>query len=119
VTAVSPFGAYSETLQSIPLFGKIFSGDRKGIATAMFSMIGPLAEPHVVYMPHASLKAGLKGLAQLAFDVLENMIVAPVRALNGVLNGALNHSTSSFSESPTVDPEDLSETEEESQPVMQ
>ena len=81
--AVSPFGAYSDVLQSIPLFGTIFSGERKGIATAMFRLNGPLKDPQVVYMPKESLKNGLTGLAQLAFDVLKNTILAPVRVLNG------------------------------------
>jgi hypothetical protein len=82
VAAVSPFGAYSDALETIPLFGKIFSGDRAGITTAMFSMIGPLAEPQVVYMPNESLKNGLTGLAQLAFDVLKNIVLMPVDALS-------------------------------------
>ncbi len=83
VAAVSPFGAYSDMLKAIPLFGRIFSGDRKGIATAMFHMIGPLAEPQVTYMPKESLKTGLKGLAQLAFDILKNTVFAPVDSLSG------------------------------------
>jgi hypothetical protein len=115
VTAVSPFGAYSDTLDSIPLFGKIFAGDRNGIATAMFSMIGPLAEPQVIYLPQESLTAGLKGLAQLAFDVLKNTVLAPVRALNG----SLNDSPSSLPESPRSDSTDMSEAEGESQHIRQ
>jgi hypothetical protein len=115
VTAVSPFGAYSDTLDSIPLFGKIFSGDRNGIATAMFRVIGPLADPHVIYLPQESLTAGLKGLAQFAFDVLKNTVLAPVRALNG----SLNDSTSSLPESSSADPKDLSEAEGESQRIVQ
>ncbi len=84
IAAVSPFGAYSNILKSIPLFGTIFSGDRKGIATAMFSLIGPLKDPLVTYMPKESLKNGLTGLAQLAFDVLKNTVLAPVKVLDGV-----------------------------------
>ncbi|MDX2348598.1 MAG: AsmA-like C-terminal region-containing protein [Nitrospirota bacterium] len=83
VAAVSPFGAYSDALETIPLFGKIFSGDRAGITTAMFSMIGPLADPQIFYMPNESLKKGLTGLAQLAFDVLKNIVLMPVDALSG------------------------------------
>ena len=82
VVAVSPFGAYSEALKAIPLFGTILSGDRHGIATALFSFQGPFKEPQVVYMPTESLKSGLTGLAQLAFDVLKNTVLAPVGALN-------------------------------------
>ena len=115
VTVVSPFGAYSDTLDSIPLFGKIFSGDRQGIATAMFRVIGPLADPHVIYLPQESLTAGLKGLAQFAFDVLKNTVLAPVRALNGALNG----SNPSLPEFPRSDPQNPSETEEESEPIIE
>ena len=77
IAAVSPFGAYSDLLKDIPLFGRIFSGDRKGIATAMFSVAGPLSDPDVDYMPMESLKTGLTGVAQLAFDILKNTITLP------------------------------------------
>jgi hypothetical protein len=100
VAAVSPFGAYSDALETIPLFGKIFSGDRAGITTAMFSMIGPLAEPQIVYMPNESLKNGLTGLAQLAFDVLKNIVLMPVDALSG----SANDFASSMPESPRSNP---------------
>jgi uncharacterized protein YhdP len=83
VVAVSPFGAYSDLLKSIPLFGKIFSGDRNGLATAMFSLNGPLAEPEVVYLPQASLKNGLTGFALFAFDILKNTVLLPIDALKG------------------------------------
>ena len=83
IAAVSPFGAYSDLLKTIPLFGRIFSGDRKGIATAMFSVTGPLDEPKVEYMPMESLKTGLTGLAQLAFDILQNTITLPYDILKG------------------------------------
>ena len=77
VVAVSPFGAYSDALKSIPLFGTIFAGERKGIATAMFNVIGPLKEPKVVYMPKESFVNGLTGLAQFSFDVLKNIVGKP------------------------------------------
>jgi len=115
VAAVSPFGAYSDTLKAIPLFGKIFSGDRKGIATAMFSMIGPLAEPRVVYLPQESLKTGLKGLAQLAFDILKNTVFAPV----GALNESLHDSESSHSESSRSGFQDLSVAGDEPEGLIQ
>ncbi|MGV7228191.1 MAG: AsmA-like C-terminal domain-containing protein [Nitrospirales bacterium] len=88
VAAVSPFGAYSDALETIPLFGKIFSGDRAGITTALFSMIGPLSNPQIFYMPNESLKKGLTGLAQLAFDVLKNIVLMPVDALSGSSNNS-------------------------------
>ncbi len=102
VIAVSPFGAYSDALKAIPLFGTIFSGDRKGIATALFSLNGPLQEPQVVYLPKESFKKGLTGLAQLAFDVLRNIVLAPGK----VLNGSSTNSTSSSTESPRLIPKD-------------
>jgi hypothetical protein len=77
IAAVSPFGAYSDLLKNIPLFGRIFSGDRKGIATAMFSVGGPLSDPKVEYMPMESLKSGLTGVAQLAIDILKNTLTLP------------------------------------------
>ena len=80
VVAVSPFGAYSDALKSIPLFGTIFAGERKGIATAMFNVNGPLKEPKVVYMPKESFVNGLTGLAQFAFDVLKNIVGKPTES---------------------------------------
>ena len=82
VTAISPFGRYSDFLKSIPLFGRIIAGDRKGIATAMFEVRGSLASPQIRYMPITSLTTGLSGLSQLAFDVLKNTITLPIDLLN-------------------------------------
>ncbi|HEX6950515.1 MAG TPA: AsmA-like C-terminal region-containing protein, partial [Nitrospira sp.] len=42
VWAVSPFGSYSQFLKTIPLFGRLFAGERKGVATAMFSVKGAI-----------------------------------------------------------------------------
>ncbi|MCA9471982.1 MAG: AsmA-like C-terminal domain-containing protein [Nitrospirales bacterium] len=81
VTAISPFGRYSDFLKSIPLFGRILAGDRKGIATAMFDVRGPLASPDIQYMPMESFATGLSGLSQLAFDVLKNTITLPLDLL--------------------------------------
>jgi uncharacterized protein involved in outer membrane biogenesis len=100
VAAVSPFGAYSDALETIPLFGKIFSGDRAGITTAMFSMIGPLADPQILYMPNESLKKGLTGLAQFAFDVLKNIVLLPVDTLGGSSNKSATPSPKSTSPRP-------------------
>jgi hypothetical protein len=83
ISAVSPFGAYSDILKDIPLFGRIFSGDRKGLATAMFSIDGPLGDPEVKYLPMESVKTGLTGLAELAFDILKNTLTLPYDLLNG------------------------------------
>ena len=77
VMAVSPLGSYSQFLKSIPLFGKLFVGERKGIDTALFEVKGPLQDPEVRYLPLKSFATGLTGLAQLAFDVLKNTIMLP------------------------------------------
>lgn len=76
--AVSPFGSYSQFLKTIPLFGRIMAGDRKGIATAMFAMKGAMEDPEVTYLPVKSFASGLSGLAQLAVDVLTNTLTLPI-----------------------------------------
>lgn len=76
--AVSPFGSYSQFLKTIPLFGRIIAGDRKGLATAMFTVKGGLEDPDVTYLPVKSFASGLSGLAQLAVDVLTNTLTLPM-----------------------------------------
>jgi AsmA-like C-terminal region/AsmA family/Protein of unknown function len=78
VWAVSPFGSYSQFLKTIPLFGRLFAGDRKGIATALFSVKGSIEDPEVTYLPMKSFATGVTGLAQLAFDILKNTIMLPI-----------------------------------------
>ena len=78
VVAVSPFGSYSKFLKTIPLFGRILAGERKGLATAMFAVKGAVEDPDVVYMPVRSLASGVSGLAQLAVDVLTNTLSLPL-----------------------------------------
>lgn len=75
--ATSPFGSYSQLLKSIPLFGKLFRGERQGIDTALFEIKGSLNDPQVTYLPMKSLAKGLSGLAELAFDILKNTIMLP------------------------------------------
>lgn len=75
VVVVSPFGSYSQLLKSIPLFGKLFKGEREG--TALFEVKGPLKDPDVNYLPLRSLAKSMTGLAQLAFDMLRNTIMLP------------------------------------------
>ncbi len=77
VVAVSPFGSYSQFLKTIPLFGRLFAGDRKGLATAMFAVKGAVEDPEVTYLPMKSFATGLSGLAQLAVDVLKNTLTLP------------------------------------------
>lgn len=78
IVAVSPFGSYATFLKTIPLFGRIFAGDRKGMATAIFSLKGAVEDPEVIYLPMKSFSAGLSGLAQLAVDVLKNTLTLPM-----------------------------------------
>jgi hypothetical protein len=78
VWAVSPFGSYSQFLKTIPLFGRLFAGDRKGIATALFSVKGSIEDPEVTYLPMKSFATGVTGLAQLAFDILKNTLMLPI-----------------------------------------
>lgn len=78
VWAVSPFGSYSQFINTIPLFGRIFAGERKGLATALFSVKGSIEDPEVTYLPMQSFTSGVTGLAQLAFDVLKNTVMLPI-----------------------------------------
>lgn len=77
VLATSPLGSYSELLKRIPLFGKLFAGERQGLDTALFEVKGSLKEPDVNYLPIQSFAKGLTGLAHLAVDLLRNAIMLP------------------------------------------
>ncbi|MDE3035780.1 MAG: hypothetical protein KGJ14_07380, partial [Nitrospirota bacterium] len=63
--------------QSIPLFGKLFAGERQGFTTALFEVKGTMQDPKVSYMPLQSLATGVAGMAHLAFDLLKNTILLP------------------------------------------
>lgn len=76
--AASPFGSYSQFLKAIPLFGRIIAGDRKGLATALFTAKGSVEDPEVTYLPMKSFASGLSGLGQLAVDVLINTLTLPI-----------------------------------------
>lgn len=77
VVAVSPFGPYTSLLTRIPLFGKLFKGERKGLTTALFDVKGPLDDPKVTYRPIKSLASGIGGIAMLAVDLLINIVTLP------------------------------------------
>ncbi|MBW8065277.1 MAG: hypothetical protein FVQ04_05270, partial [Nitrospira sp.] len=81
IMAVSPFGSYSKLLKSIPLFGKLFAGERKSIVTAVFEVKGPLEDPEVTYLPIDSLASGIGGLAEFAIDVLKNTLTLPAKLM--------------------------------------
>lgn len=77
VMVVTPFGSSESLLQSIPLFGKLFAGEREGFSTAFFEVTGPLADPTVTWLPMKSVASGITGLGQLAFDLMKNIILLP------------------------------------------
>jgi hypothetical protein len=77
VAVVSPFGSYSQLIDTIPLFGRLLAGERKSLTTAIFSVKGSVEDPEVTYMPMKSFATGLTGLAQLAVDVLKNTLTLP------------------------------------------
>ncbi|RMH32293.1 MAG: DUF3971 domain-containing protein [Nitrospirae bacterium] len=74
IVAVSPFGAYTNLLKQLPLFGTLFRGERKGLATALFEVKGPIAEPDVRYLPLQSITEGLASIVTLPLDLLMNII---------------------------------------------
>jgi hypothetical protein len=75
--AVSPLGAYSDTISKIPLFGKLLEGDRPGLTTALFEIKGPRNDPDVQYLPIESIATGLTGYPRLAVDLLMNAVTLP------------------------------------------
>lgn len=80
VLATSPLGSYSDVLKRIPLFGHLLAGDRQGFDTAVFELKGSAADPQLRYLAAESLMTGVKGTAQLAFDILVNAITLPQKA---------------------------------------
>jgi len=88
VLVASPLGPYAQALKSIPLFGKLFAGERRGIDTAIFEVKGPINDPRIEYMPLKSLATGVGGLAQLAFDVLKNAVLLPKELIPSGGDGA-------------------------------
>ncbi len=82
VMVVTPFGSYEGVLQSIPLFGKLFVGEREGFTTAFFEVKGPVTDPQVTWRPIKSVGSGLTGLAQLAFDFMKNVVMFPKEVIS-------------------------------------
>jgi hypothetical protein len=87
VLATSPLGSYSATLQRIPLFGHLLAGDRQGFDTAVFELKGSANNPALRYLPAESLMTGVKGTAQLAFDILVNAITLPQKTFSMIEEG--------------------------------
>jgi hypothetical protein len=86
IVTVSPFGAYSSLLKSIPLFGTLMEGERKGLTTALFELKGPRTDPQVTYLPLQSLTGGILGLAKFPLDVLKNVLTLPLPDRKRTLN---------------------------------
>lgn len=82
VLATSPLGSYSTMLKRIPLFSQLLAGDRQGFDTAVFELKGSANKPALRYLPAESLMTGVKGTAQLAFDILVNAITLPHKAFS-------------------------------------
>jgi hypothetical protein len=86
IVAVSPFGAYSSLLRSIPLFGTLIEGERQGLTTALFEVKGPRTDPRVTYLPLQSLTGGILGIAKFPLDILKNMLTLPLPDRKSTLN---------------------------------
>ena len=80
VLVTSPLGSYADMLKRIPLFGTLLAGDRQGFDTAIFELKGSAGKPQLKYLPTESFMTGVKGTAQLAFDILVNAITLPEKA---------------------------------------
>lgn len=93
VWAVSSFGSYTRFLKTIPLFGRLFAGERQGFDTAMFMVKGSIQDPEVTYLPMKSFAAGFTGLAQLAVDLLKNTVMLPVDLMRPDENKAGSNDT--------------------------
>jgi hypothetical protein len=78
IAAVSPFGAYTSFLRSIPLFGTLIEGDRQGLTTALFEVKGPRTDPSVTYLPLQSLTGGILGIVKFPLDILRNVLTLPL-----------------------------------------
>jgi len=77
VMAVSPLGSYEESLKGLPIFGKLFIGDRPDLVTAFYEVKGPLEDPKVRLLPGRSVASGVGALAEMAFDIMKNVFLLP------------------------------------------
>ncbi|MEO7859376.1 MAG: AsmA-like C-terminal domain-containing protein [Nitrospirales bacterium] len=96
VLATSPLGSYSAMLKRIPLFGQLLAGDRQGFDTAVFELKGSANKPALRYLPVESLMTGVKGTAQLAFDILVNAISLPHKAFSMIEEGVAGGDAEEF-----------------------
>ncbi len=82
VMAVSPLGSYEEFLKSIPVFGKLFVGDRQELVTAFYDVKGPLEDPRVTLLPIRSVTSGMGAFAELSLDLMKNVFLLPKELLS-------------------------------------
>jgi hypothetical protein len=87
VLATSPLGSYSDLLKRMPLFGRLFVGEREGLDTAVFEVKGASASPDITYLPVESFSRGMKGTAKFALDVLVNTLTFPKTLVDDFFTG--------------------------------
>jgi len=78
------------------LFGHLLAGDRQGFDTAIFELKGSANNPDLRYLPTESLMTGLKGTAQLAFDILVNAVTLPQKAYSMIEEGITGEEDEEF-----------------------
>jgi hypothetical protein len=82
VMAVSPLGSYEEFLKELPVFGKLFIGDRHELVTAFYEVKGPLEDPKVRLLPLKSVATGVGTLALIPLDIMKNVFLFPKELLH-------------------------------------
>jgi uncharacterized protein YhdP len=81
VMAVSPLGSYSDLIEKLPVFGKLFIGDRQELVTAFYEVKGPLEDPRVRLLPIKSVASGMGTVAEMALDIMKNVFLLPKELL--------------------------------------
>ena len=81
VMAVSPLGSYEEFLKELPIFGKLFIGDRRDLVTAFYEVKGPLEDPKVTPLPLKSVTSGVGAFAHMTLDIMKNVFLLPKELL--------------------------------------
>jgi hypothetical protein len=77
VMAVSPLGSYEEFLKNLPVFGKLFVGERQELVTAFYEVKGPIEDPKVSLLPFKSVTSGVGAVAEMALGVMKNVFLLP------------------------------------------
>jgi uncharacterized protein involved in outer membrane biogenesis len=77
VMAVSPLGSYEEFLKNLPVFGKLFVGERQELVTAFYEVKGPIEDPKVSLLPFKSVTSGVGAVAEMALGIMKNVFLLP------------------------------------------